>query len=253
MRILVTNDDGILAPGLEALVRGLSSIADITVVAPEMQKSAVGHGITLHKPLRLDRVDFPGAVEAYSSNGTPADCVILGSLSNLPKPDFVASGINGGANLGEEVLYSGTVSAAMEAALHDLPSVALSVCSYTDVMYEAAEKIAPVIVQALMEHPLPAGSFLNVNTPNLPIAEIEGVSLTRLGRRRYSEILSKREDPSGRPYYWISGAPEESDSADGTDINAIQHNRISVTPIHFDLTSENGWGGFDNLMENLEL
>lgn len=253
MRILITNDDGIQAAGIRALARGLSAIAQVTVVAPEMQRSAVGHGITLHKPLRLDEVEFDGDIPAYASNGTPADCIILGTQSDLPEPDFVASGINAGANLGEEVLYSGTASAAMEAALHGFQSLALSVCSYVDVDYTVAVRIAPIIIQVLAEYPLPPGTFLNVNIPNIPAEEIEGMSVTRLGRRKYEEVLSKREDPSGRPYYWLAGAPREKDASEGTDIDAIQKNRISITPIHFDVTSEDEWEGFGALQERLEL
>ena len=253
MRILITNDDGIQAPGIRALARGLSEIAQITVVAPEMQRSAVGHGITLHKPLRLDEVEFDGDIAAYSSNGTPADCVTLGTQSDLPEPDFIAAGINAGANLGEEVLYSGTASAAMEGALHGFQSLALSVCSYVDVNYNVAEQIAPVIIEVLAEYPLPSGTFLNVNVPNVSAEDIQGVQVTRLGRRNYEEVLSKRRDPSGRPYYWLAGSPQEKDACEGTDIAAIQNNRISMTPIHFDVTSEDHWDGFEALRWRLEL
>jgi 5'-nucleotidase len=217
------------------------------VIAPESQQSAVGHGITLHKPLRLDPVDLGPDIEAYSTNGTPADCVILGTLGDLPCPDIVVSGINAGANLGEEVLYSGTVSAALEAALHDVPGVAISVCAYEDVLFDAAAALAPSIVEALVDHPLGCGTILNVNVPNIEPERIEGLQMTRLGRRKYDDVVIRREDPRGRPYYWFSGGPTEADSAPGTDIHAIQQNLVSMTLVHFDLTSEQRWEGFEAL------
>jgi len=253
VRILVTNDDGIMSPGLIALAAGLRDMGEVTVVAPEAQQSAVGHGITLHKPLRLREVDIGVDVTAYASNGTPADCVILGSLSELGRPDVVVSGINAGANLGEEVLYSGTVSAALEAALHDIPALAISVCAYEDVHLDVARRIAPLVLDALVRSPLASGTVLNVNVPNVEIGEIQGIALTRLGRRRYRDIVVKRTDPLGRPYYWLSGAPEEADSVPGTDIHATQHNRISVTLVHFDLTSDGHWDGLGELENELRL
>ncbi len=244
MRILLTNDDGIMAPGLRATARCLQSVGDVTVIAPQSQQSAAGHGITLHKPLRLDRIDLGPGIEAYSSNGTPADCVILGALGDLPRPDFVVSGVNAGANLGEEVLYSGTVSAALEAALHDIPSLAVSVCEYVDPILDVAVHVTPVLVGALRKWPLQPGTVLNVNIPNVPAEDIVGIELTRLGRRRYADIVVKRDDPQGRPYYWFTGTPLETDCAPGTDIHAIRHNSISLTLVHFDLTSYQEWSGF---------
>ena len=253
MRILVTNDDGIMAPGLIALAAGLRDMGEVTVVAPEAQQSAVGHGITLHKPLRLRQMDIAAGVTAYASNGTPADCVILGSLGELGRPDVVVSGINAGANLGEEVLYSGTVSAALEAALHDIPALAISVCAYEDVHLDVARRIAPLVLDALVRSPLASGTVLNVNVPNVEADEIRGIALTRLGRRRYQDVVIKRADPHGRPYYWFSGSPQETDSAPDTDIHAIQHNRISVTLVHFDLTSDGHWEGLGKLETELGL
>lgn len=239
MRVLLTNDDGVFAAGLRALARSLSEIADVLVIAPERQQSATGHAITLHKPLRMEPVEFDGVAEAFASNGTPADCVILGTVSDLPKPDVVVSGINAGANLGEEVLYSGTVSAAMEAALQGLPSVAVSVAAYTDVLYEGAATFARHLVRDLhSQRPLPADTFLNVNVPNMPADKLLPPKLTRLGRRKYTNVLSKRVDPRGRPYYWFSGSPVESESSEGTDIAAVGSGHISVTPIHFDVTGD---------------
>lgn len=239
MRVLITNDDGIAAAGLRALVRELSTVAEVIVIAPERQQSASGHAITLHKPLRMEPVEMPGASQAFASNGTPADCVILGTLSDLPAPDLVLSGINAGANMGEEVLYSGTASAAMEAALQGLPSVALSVCAYTGVQYDGAAAFARMLAVALhADRPLPTDTFLNVNVPNVPAVALRAPQLTRLGRRGYTNSLSKRVDPRGRPYYWFSGSPMEAESGEGTDLRATAEGHISVTPIHFDLTGD---------------
>ncbi len=253
MRVLVTNDDGIWAEGLRALVQALAEIVEVLVIAPERQQSAIGHAITLHKPLRLEPVEMPGTIAAYASNGTPADCVILASLSDLPQPDMILSGINAGANLGEEVLYSGTVSAAMEGALQGLPSLALSVCAYTDVIYAGAAEFAQKFVLAAQEQwPLPPDTFFNINVPNVPPEQLKGARLTRLGRRKYANILSKHEDPRGRPYYWFSGEPLEADCGEGTDIQAVRAGYVSVTPVHFDLTGDLTYAPLGEFMQRLQ-
>ena len=253
MRILVTNDDGVFAEGLRVLVKALVEVAEVLVIAPERQQSATGHAITLHKPLRLEPVEMPGTLGAYASNGTPADCVILASLSDLPQPDMVISGINAGANLGEEVLYSGTVSAAMEGAIQEIPSLAVSVCAYTEVLYEHAAAFTASLIKSLSgSWPLPPDTFFNINIPNLPAAELQSPRLTRLGRRKYHNILNKREDPRGRPYYWFSGSPLESDCGEGTDIQAVQQGHISLTPVHFDLTGDLEYKQLSTFMASLE-
>jgi len=252
MRILVTNDDGVFAEGLQVLVRELAQVAEVLVIAPERQQSATGHAITLHKPLRLEPVHMEHTIGAYASNGTPADCVILASLSDLPQPDMVVSGINAGANLGEEVLYSGTVSAAMEGALQEIPSISVSVCAYSDVLYEGAACFARSLVTAVAgQWPLPPDTFFNVNLPNVPPDELKAPVLTRLGRRKYSNVLSKHVDPRGRPYYWFSGSPLESDCGAGTDIQATQDGYVSITPVHFDLTGDLEHGELPGFMERL--
>ena len=238
MQILVTNDDGIYAPGLHALVMSLQEIGEVRVVAPEGEQSAAGHALTLHKPLRMNPVTLPGVPgEVFASNGTPADCVILGSLTTPHPPDLVVAGINGGANLGEEVLYSGTVSAAMEGALQEVPSFAISVTSYNEVDFGAAARLAVKLATMLPDIDLPANCFLNVNVPAVPAEQIAGIAITRLGRRAYINRVERREDPRGGVYYWFSGDPKEADSGSDTDIAAIAENRISITPAHFDLTS----------------
>ena len=252
MNILVTNDDGILAPGLRALVAALLPLGTVRVVAPEREQSASGHSITLHKPLRMDAVDLEGLdVEAFSTNGTPADCVILGCLTAEPKPDLVMSGINRGANMGEEVLYSGTVSAAMEAAIQRRKSIALSVASYMTDDFSAAARIGARLAALTPEIDLPADSFLNVNVPPGPWEDLAGVAITRLGRREYLNRVERREDPRGRAYYWFTGSPAEASADAGTDICAIRAGRISITPVHFDLTGYASLPGLECLATRL--
>lgn len=249
MRILVTNDDGVLAQGLVVLARALAELGEVVVVAPERQQSAAGHGITLHKPLRMEpvRIDAP-VVEALATNGTPADCVILATATDRPKPDLVVSGINTGANLAEEVLYSGTCSAAMEGALLGIRAFAISVSEYSDPIFEPAADYARSLARTLLASELPDGVFLNVNVPNLPAAELGPPVITRLGRRKYVNELERRTDPRGRDYYWFSGEPLECDCANGTDIAAVQAGNISVTPVHYDLTWNGGSGALDQLI-----
>lgn len=236
-RVLVTNDDGINSPGLHELVRHLAVDHDVLVVAPERQQSAVGHSITLHKPLRLDPAHLGDlSVEAYKTNGTPADCVVLGCLEDLGKPDLVVSGINLGHNLGEEIFYSGTVAAAMEGVIQGKPAFAISVTAYRDPLWEPAARFAANLARYMLEQGMPSGSFLNVNIPNLPAGEIGAPRVTRLGRRCYINQLEKRTDPRGKVYYWFAGHPCELDSGPETDIGAIQAGHISVTPVHMDAT-----------------
>jgi 5'-nucleotidase len=245
MRILITNDDGILAPGLVALAGELSQFAVVRVIAPEREQSASGHSITLHKPLRMDPVQLNGLdVEAYSCNGTPADCVILGVLTSTLRPDLVVSGINRGANLGEEVLYSGTVSAAMEGALQGFKSLAVSVASYLVTDFSGAATVAADLVRRVAALELPDDCFLNVNLPDLRPEEMGAPVLTHLGRRAYINSVERREDPRGRPYYWFTGEAQEVQSGEGTDIGAVLAGHVSVTPVHFDLTN---YGAIESL------
>ena len=252
MRILVTNDDGIYAPGLLALARALAPLGEVTVIAPERQQSAAGHGITLHKPLRMTPVELDAPVaEAYATNGTPADCAILATAEDRPAPDIVVAGINGGANLGEEVLYSGTVSAAMEGALQGIRSFAISVTAYEQCIFEPAAEFAALVARRIATHELPEDTFLNINVPNLPAEELGPAMLTRLGRREYVNSLDRRVDPRGRSYYWFSGEPSECDCEEGTDIGAIHAGRISVTPIRFDMNFRGARGELEVLLDGL--
>ena len=239
MTILISNDDGIQAPGLRALASAVLDYGEVTIIAPEREQSAAGHAVTLHKPLRMREVTLEGlAVRAFSTNGTPADCIALGTVDRDNLPDLVLSGINAGANLAEEILYSGTASAAMEGALNDVTSFAFSVtASAAEARFDVAAELARRIVSSFPRDAAPRARFFNVNVPNLPPEEIKGVEVTRLGHRCYVNRMEKRLDPRGRPYYWFTGEPVERDCSPGTDIAAVDAGKISITPLHFDLTS----------------
>lgn len=239
MNILVTNDDGINAIGIKSLVEALQGMGNIYVVAPDAQKSACGHGITIHMPVLVNEVEFEGAKKAWSVAGTPADCVKLG-VNQLVKEkvDMVFSGINQGGNLGTDVLYSGTVSGAVEGILLGIPSVAISVDTHTGSDFEPAKKITRNVCQRMIEKHLEPETLLNVNVPYIPEGEIKGVEITPLGIREYTENFMERKDPRGKAYYWYSGIPKKNDiTSEDTDVMAIEKGYISITPIHFDLTN----------------
>ena len=242
MKILVCNDDGIFSKGILQLASSMSEIGETTVVAPDDERSATGHAITLHKPLRIKPVNLPELnIRAFAVDGTPADCVKIGYDIVMERDvDLVISGINRGPNLGTDVLYSGTVSAAFEGAILGLPSIAVSLVSYDSDDYVFAGKVAVKIAEKLMEHGLPSGAILNINVPAVPEKEIKGIKTARLGVRRYAENYIKRLDPRGKPYYWLTGEAIDDDMANGdgmdTDITAVANNYVAVTPIHFDLT-----------------
>lgn len=238
MRILVSNDDGILAPGIQAMARALATEHEVTVVAPDRERSATGHALTLHKPLRVDAVDLGGKIRAaYSVNGTPSDCIKLayGTLLSAP-PELVFSGINRGPNLGTDVIYSGTVSAALEGTLLGVNSVAMSLATFSDVGYEQAADFALVLARLLADHPLPPKVLLNVNYPAVAPAYAQNVRVTRLGDRRYCDSFEARTDPRGKTYYWLAGEVVEADEDPDTDGCAIRDHCVSITPIHYDMT-----------------
>ncbi len=234
MRILITNDDGILAPGLLALKQALAAVGDVVAVAPERPRSACGHAVTLHKPLRLTRVKLADGSEGRACNGTPADCVGLavGGFAG-PRPDLVVSGINLGPNLGWDLTYSGTVAAAMEAAIHGLPSFAISVDAWEPVDFGPAAEFARYLAGVVMEHGLPPDTLLNVN---VPVGEVQGVTVTGQGRSVYEGELEQRRDPRGRDYYWWGGGRSQEVAPAGTDSHALANGLISVTPVRLDLT-----------------
>lgn len=230
--ILACNDDGIQSDGLARLVEAVSEIDSVVVVAPDRERSAVSHALTLERPLRADEVR-PGW---FAVDGTPTDCINL-ALNGLltERPWLVVSGINRGANLGDDITYSGTVSAAMEAVLLGVPGVAFSQVGRVALHYEAAAAFAASLVRSLRERPLPSDTLLNVNVPDLPAPV--GYSITRQGKRRYGDAIIEKIDPRGRKYYWIGGAELDFHDAPGTDFTAIREGRISVTPLHLDLTN----------------
>ena len=241
--ILLTNDDGIDAPGLRALLRALRPLAEVTVLAPDHNWSAAGHTKTMHKPLRVTPYTFEcdGAEEgvaAFTTTGAPSDCVALALLGILPKaPDLVVSGINQGANVGHDVTYSGTVAAAMEAVIFGLPAVAISLNDYQSRVFGFAAEVGARVVRQVLARGLPPGVFLNVNVPCLPAEEIRGLEVTRLGRRVYRDVLIERTDPRGQPYYWIGGEPPTGHEDEGTDIGALARGYVSVSPVHLDMTA----------------
>src|SRR3954454_19758089 len=236
-RILVTNDDGIESRGILALKRALDPIGDVTVVAPDTNQSAVGHQKTLMRPLRVRERTLGDGSLAYSVAGSPTDAVSLAFLGYFGHGfDLVAAGINYGANLGDDITYSGTVSAAMEAVINNCPAFAISQEYYEHPDFELAGRAATAVAKNILEHGLSPGELINVNVPAVDPALFEGFEVTRLGKRVYQVQLIERQDPRGIPYFWIGGPPPSGLSVPGTDFHAVVHRRISVTPIHLDLT-----------------
>ncbi len=233
-RILLSNDDGIRSEGLRVLYEALSEFAQVVVVAPDRERSAVGRALTLHRPLRCEKI----GENWYAVDGTPTSCVYIGihAIMKGKKPDMVIGGINRGPNLGEDITYSGTVSVAMEGALLGLPSVAFSLATFKDFKWKDAAKWASRIAKRVYEKGLPKGCCLNVNIPNLPYSEIKGVKITRQGKKNYTEKVEERKDPWGRVYYWIGGEEPNWIPEPGTDYWAVKNGFISITPVHLDLT-----------------
>ncbi len=237
--ILVTNDDGIHATGILELKKSLEGLGDVVVVAPDRGRSACGHGITLHKPLRAHKVRMADGGFGYSCSGLPTDCIHIGVMELCGKrPDLIVSGINLGANLGWELTYSGTVAGAMEGAAFGIPSFAISVTTHEDGdIWELAGDFARYIGAELLERGMPDGMFLNVNVPPSPTDGTPKICLTRLGIRRYPGRVETRTDPMGRSYYWLGGDLPLDGLEDGTDLLAVSDGNISVTPVHLDLTA----------------
>jgi len=236
-RILVTNDDGVESRGLLALKQALDPMGDVTVVAPDTNQSAVGHQKTLMRPLRVRERTLGDGSLAYSVDGSPTDAVSLAFLGYFGYSfDLVASGINYGANLGDDITYSGTVSAAMEAVINNCPAFAISQEYYEHPDFALAARAAATVARNILEHGLSPGELINVNVPAVPLEEFDGVEVTRLGKRVYQDELIQRVDPRGIPYFWIGGPPPSGLAVKGTDFHAVISRRIAVTPIHLDLT-----------------
>jgi 5'-nucleotidase len=235
--ILISNDDGITGPGLLPLKQALDAMGEVTVIVPDRQRSASGHAKTMHKPLRIQKVSLADGSAAYSSTGAPSDCVALAVLGLLPTtPDIVISGINLGANVGQDITYSGTLAAAFEGTISDVPSIAVSLDTYEGGDFTYAARFVARLAAEVLTRGLPDNVLLNVNVPNVPQQEIAGVEITRLGKRLYRDKLIKRKDPRGRDYYWIGGQRPTGRADAGTDIWALALNRVSMTPIHLDMT-----------------
>ena len=233
MRILVSNDDGYAAPGIRVLAEALRRIAEVTVVAPDRDRSGASNSLTLDDPIRAEVMD-DGVIRVQ---GTPTDCVHLAITGLLEhEPDMVVSGINAGANLGDDVLYSGTVAAAMEGRFLGRPAIAVSVVSPRPRHYETAAEVAVRLVRQVLEDPVPADTILNVNVPDVPLEALRGFEATRLGHRHRSEPVVRDTDPRGRPIYWVGPPGGEQDAGPGTDFHAIRQGRVSITPIQVDLT-----------------
>ncbi|MCL2345783.1 MAG: 5'/3'-nucleotidase SurE [Desulfobulbus sp.] len=233
MHILLSNDDGYFAPGLAALAEALAGLGEITVVAPEQNRSAASNSLTLDRPLFLRR-----AANGFRFvNGTPADCVHLAVAGMLDKlPDIVVSGINDGANMGDDTIYSGTVAAATEGYLLGLPSMAVSLTSFEGRHYATAGRVARELVERFIRDPIRQPVLLNVNVPDIPHAELQGMEVTRLGRRHKAEPVVRTTSPRHETVFWIGAAGAAADAAPGTDFNAIERGCVSVTPLQIDLT-----------------
>ncbi|KAB3534009.1 5'/3'-nucleotidase SurE [Alkaliphilus pronyensis] len=239
MRILVTNDDGIFSEGIYQLAKALIPLGEVIVVAPNKEQSATGHSITLHRPLRVSNTKFfDTELEAHAIDGTPVDCVKVAVEAILKdrKPDIVVSGINNGPNLGTDVIYSGTVSAAVEAAILEIPSIAVSMATTKIDTFKDAAEFACRIAKSIHQLYRSKVGIVNINYPTCRRESIQGIKITSLGIRRYSSSLIERKDPRGDSYYWISGKAMDLEEAEDSDVMAVKNNFISITPIHFDLT-----------------
>lgn len=240
--ILVTNDDGVMAPGLLALVLEMRKIGQVHVLAPDRNWSASGHVKTMERPLRVKEVKLADGTKALASDGAPSDCVALGLMGLIPeKIDLVVSGINPNANLGHDVTYSGTVTAAMEASIGGVPGLAISLDSLrnhlAELDYQPAARVAAQISRKVLKAGLPAGILLNINVPYIPFEQFKGIRVTRQGLRVYRDSLDRREDPRGKPYYWIGGDEPTGVPENGTDFGALADGFVSITPLHLDLTA----------------
>ncbi len=232
--ILVTNDDGIQAPGLAALAEAMAELGEVHVYAPDRQQSAVGHGVSLHRPLRVTRVQ----PNWFMVDGTPTDCLMLAVRQLIGRrPDLIVSGINCGANMGDDVTYSGTVAGAFEGMLLGVPSFAISIVGRRSAHLDTGASIAQKVGRYILGHGLPNDTTLNVNVPDMVYEELKGVAITRMGRRNYQDEIIQRKDPRGGMYYWIGGAEPTHYPEPGTDFEAIENNMVSITPLQRDLTN----------------
>ena len=246
LKILLSNDDGVHAQGIHALAESLQDIAEVTIVAPDRNRSGASNSLTLEQPLRVTEI----ADKVYSVQGTPTDCVhfALNELMKDALPDLVLTGINHGANLGDDVLYSGTVAAAMEGHFLGVQAVAFSLVGKQH--FVTAGKIARQIVEQHLVKPIPTNRLLNINVPDLPFDQLKGTAVTRLGARHHAEAMIKQQDPRGHDIYWLGPPGKEQDAGEGTDFYAVDQGYVSVTPLQVDLTAHESLRSMDNWLED---
>ena len=250
LRILLSNDDGYLAPGLRIMADTLAEFADITVVAPDRNRSGSSNSLTLDSPLRVQKAENG----FYYLAGTPTDCVHLAITGLMPEePDLVVAGINNGANMGDDVLYSGTVAAAIEGRFLGLPALAVSCAAFEPRYYQTAADITLAYLKMMLREPLAGDTILNINVPDLPLAKIKGHQATRLGHRHKSEPVIRQTDPHGREIYWVGPAGKEQDAGQGTDFYAIRNNYVSATPLQVDMTKHDSVSLVDDWLKNVKL
>ena len=242
--ILVTNDDSVYSPGIQILAKRLRELDTVVIVAPDRERSAAGHSMTLHRPLLIEEIKE----SVYSVNGTPTDCVniaVKGLLKETPR--LVVSGINKGPNLGDDVTYSGTVAGAIEATILGIRSIAVSLAAREDFRFNEAAEVAFRSAKRILEQGLSEGTLLNINVPNLPLADMQGTRITRLGKRIYHQMTVERVDPRGKKYYWIGGGEPDWEREEGTDFDAIDRKMVSITPLHLDLTDYSSFDRFRSM------
>ncbi len=242
MKILLSNDDGVMAEGIKALTTALSKEHDVYVVAPDRERSAAGHSLTLHTPIRVEELESKfGAKRIWITSGTPGDCVKIGInaiLGEDEKPDLIISGINHGPNLGSDILYSGTVSCAMEGAMMGYPAIAVSLASMSSEpeLFKNVAEFMLKFIRKIKEYKFPPKSILNVNVPGILPEDLAGIAITRLGGKMFTDEYDKRIDPRGKVYYWMAGELIKQCENDDSDLNALRWNKVSVTPITFEMT-----------------
>lgn len=246
--ILVTNDDGVTAPGIRALIEIAKEFGEVYVVAPDSPQSGMGHAVTINSTLFCDEIEVDTEVKEYACSGTPVDCVKLAVSQILPrKPDLCISGINHGSNSSVNVIYSGTMSAAVEAGIEGIPAIGFSLCDFSyNADFKAGEKFIKTIIAQVLEHKLPKGVVLNVNIPKLKEEDIKGIKVCRQADAKWEEKFDKREDPRGRTYYWMSGEFKNLDKGDDTDERALEEGYVSVVPVRYDLTAHHFLGDLRN-------
>lgn len=239
MNIVISNDDGIFAKGIKILSETIAKEHNVYVLAPDRERSANGHALTLHKPLRAEEVNiFDNVKKAWQINGTPSDCIKIGIGAILDFiPDLIVSGINRGQNMGTDVIYSGTVSAAMEGTILGIPSIAVSLASFDDKNYETAADFVLDFIRKFDPKSLPAKTLLNINVPSIEKSLLKGYKVVKLGRHRYIDVIEERKDLRGKTYYWLAGEPSGYPDEENTDFAVVKDNYVSITPIHYDLTN----------------